>query len=394
MANNGVQLMTNLCACLLLSLTSCVTAPIVSVASGWRSEARSFQNCMSNYDANRFVGCREHDYDHDGDVDMKDFAFWASLDPGRTLNDRDSWLVLYNLNSKRSVLWSAWYQDRRDVLAFGLSVSLNEKIDFDEFITTIYKPLLAHLKNNREIMGLIIGVDVPGHFDMDSACCSDPSIRAPRLGGYSVANALMNMSYVPGNSWERFPSPLNKHHFDVDYEPQGPAVNRFTLGAGMYATTRLDGPQVYNMSPLDVNVTAKFYYDMDDPHFGRWLSIELAVRPDWTEFDSDVEYPGGIAFSWHKLRWNIVWTPGVLAYDQNSFGAVSVRSGDRFVPAALAGGYLAAIGATGEPLAGTGPDVSTIVAHLDKSLGEAVFLAMPHSLWMWELNGDPFLRIK
>jgi hypothetical protein len=84
----------------------------------------------------------------------------------------------------------------------------------------------------------------------------------------------------------------------------------------------------------------------------------------------------------------------------NSWGATTVRSttdhGGRFVPNALFNGqFVGAMGATAEPYTGTEPVPGTIVACLadGRTLGEACFHANPYRNYMWELVGDPLLRV-
>lgn len=413
---------------------------VEAFGSGYRSEARSFQDCMRGVDITEdsaggdrgFTGCRAHDYDFDGDVDLYDFRFWSSLDPSVTPDSPASWLVLFNRNNPESEEWKNWYLARWNIPpenAFGLDVPDDEKIDVDTYLFNIYNPIRSHLRNNpelnRRIMGIVVGFRVPGNFDMP-APWSSSGYRLPNLdggGGYSVASALMNMGFISGptqaatGTWRVFPTGPNKHFSDAYSETPLPIPNRFTLGAGYYFTARLDGPTLESVKQLtpaeDVIVLDGFFYhDAFDPDRGEWKDLTDAQKlfPDfpWRVFNSDTEGTPNAAFraSWHSIvNWDQrIWDQSgsrFLAMEHNSFGATTVRSttahNNRFVPVALfIGGYKSAFGATAEPTGGSVPEISTLWYHLiaGKRLGVAAFMATPHPNWMWELIGDPMVRVQ
>lgn len=423
-------------AALCCILAGCASTPKPKVqavlkTSGWRSEARSFQDCMAGpgtyYDQGFLTGCSAHDYDGDGDVDLDDYRFWDTLDAGRTADSPDSWLVLFNRNDPESERWADRYTARRGIPAenvLGLDVPTDEKVHVNIYVERVRDPVRAFLRGDRRIMGIIVGFRVPGVF-YTTAGPAAPSHHGG--GGYSVANALANLAVISGpvqnaaGTWRIFPTTPNPHYNPVSRETVIP--NRRSMGAGIYMTARLDGPTleaVKRLSPITAEIPAAgfFYADPVDPTFGEWgdlIEAQAVISwnsPDssgflWRTFDSDTEGTPDAVFraSWHRIRdWDArIWDqtgPRFLAIDNNSFGATTVRSttdhGSRFVPVALfAGGYLAAIGATAEPLLGTLPDLTVLLGHLARGerLGVAFFLANPHFDWVWELVGDPLLRL-
>ncbi len=176
---------------LLLLLAGCETTPVVPhrgpvsafAAAGWESEGRSFQVCMQGVGVSEdsagaddgFTGCRAHDYDFDGDVDLADFCYWATLDPDRTADTPDSWLVLYNTNNPDSATWAGWYAARWGIPPgnlFGLDVPGSEKVDVQTYVARIHAPIRNYLMGrpelNRRIMGIVVGFNVPGNFYMPS----------------------------------------------------------------------------------------------------------------------------------------------------------------------------------------------------------------------------------
>ncbi len=261
---------------------------------------------------------------------------------------------------------------------------------------------------------------------MQAPSSSNPDIREAALdsgGGYSVANALMNMATISGpiqnrfGTWRSFPTDPNKHFSDVFTEIPLPVVNRFTLGAGLYLTARIDGPTLDDVKRLtpsedEVVLDGFFYHDAFDPSRGEWKDLTRVQQKfpffPWRIFNSDTDSTPDAAFraSWHstgnwdtKIRGNN--GSKFLAMEHNSFGATTVRSttrfNSRFVPVVLfQGRYLAAIGATAEPTPGAIPDIITLWHHLiqGERLGVAVFMANPHVNWMWELVGDPLVKVK
>ena len=446
-------------AVLCLILAGCASTPKPKVhaplkTSGWRSEKRPFQECMAGpgayYDYGFLTGCSAHDYDLDWDVDLKDWGYWNTLDRDATADNPANWMVLFNRNDPESRDWAAWYTARRGIPfenALGLDVSTAERVHVDYYRANIHNHVWVFLNDHRNIMGIIVGFRVPGVF-YTTAPLAAPSHHGG--GGYSVANALANLAVISGptqtatGAWRIFPTMPNPHYqpfsvnsIETDRFMRVPnphyttkvtkaahiitdsittTPNRRTMGAGIYMTARLDGPTleaVKRLSPITAEIPAAgfFYADAVDPSFGEWgdLIEAQAALPDlpWRAFDSDSEGTPDAVFraSWHRITgWDQrIWDqtgPRFLAIDNNSFGATTVRSttdhGSRFVPVALfQGGYLAAVGATAEPLQGTLPDLTVLLDHLlaGERLGVAVFMANPHLNWMWELVGDPLLRL-
>jgi uncharacterized protein (TIGR03790 family) len=393
----------------------------------------SFQDCMmipcSASTDELGQGCRNHDYNNDGEVNIADYAIWQRLSPYRTAKNADSWLVLYNKNSKESIEWAEWYSQLHKIPnenLLGLNASLEERICVEEFLSQIYYPILE--KTNDKIMGIIVGFLVPGNFYLPSPWSAGEIIPpTPEGSGYSVTSALMNMSYISGPikytvpetnyyQWKTYPTYPNPHFFDVDYETPSNGVTKFSLGARRFLTARIDGPSLKDVKklsdPIFLNKTRYLYYDNIDESYGEWASLDSALNKfvdlQWIEFNSDIEDTPDclIRFSWSRISaWrDVVWDGSgtrLLAFDQNSFGATTIRSlidhNGRFVPNILfKANFKVAIGATAEPLINTSPDISTLIYHIleGRNLGESMFLSVAFTNWMWELVGDPLLSLE
>jgi len=353
----------------------------------------------------------------------------------RTADIPDSWLVLYNLNSPDSAAWAVWYRDQWGIPGdhlLGLDASLDEDLtNLNAVQSQVITPVRTYLADNPEIeetiMGIVLGYGLPGHYG------SPPLV--PGIGGYSVANALQDMhdDGVPPASQKEVNADCP--HMEGDILPRDGRLTKARMATGKYMVTRIDGPTLdaamaltnaakVLSSPSNSLHGEYVMYDYHDPDFPPssdewyWLraaveSPELADLP-WMEFDLDGQTAPSVPWM-DAFRFNIYklygWSeadfdspepgPGsrVLGFDFNSFGAVTVRStineGGLFVPNALAAGYAAAIGATGEPQCCVGPFPDTLLASLREgwTLGEAFYLANPYDDWMWTLVGDPLLVI-
>jgi len=372
-----------------------------------------------------------------------------AVDPAqRTADLPDSWLVLYNLNDPASVAWAAWYQIQRGIPAqnmIGLNASLSEHLDTiqevqDQIITPVRVLLVNDPALEQNIMGIILGFHLPGHY------ASVP--QAPNTGGFSVADALMDMfddgqspdGYLPGSPVppeNQFGNnPANPHNSGDTLPPNGRLTKAFMAAnyPNRYMVARIDGPSLGAAQALTMRAKAlaqadatlegqNVCYDFFDPNFPPqntnewfWLreAVELPALSDvpWDEFDLDGQaapaqpWNDAFRFGIYKLSgWSAAdfatSTPGsrVLAYQLISFGSTTVRStitdGGVYVPNALAAGYAAAIGATGEPGTVVGPFPDTLLASLEQgwTLGEAFYLAKPFDDLVWNLVGDPFLTL-
>ena len=368
------------------------------------------------------------DYDNDLDVDLVDYNMHQRIDPHRTANMPDSWLVLYNINSVASIEWKDWYLDQWGIPeenSLGLNVSLSEKILKEDFLNNIYYPVKNFLKNNfeirKKIMGILVGFDVPGNFYLDSTHPQDSG-----GGGWSVSNHLQDLATTL--HW-----PIrNPHIFAAYYQTPIQRLNKQTLGAHVYLTARIDAPSLEEAKSLTLR--AKYiadyegglddqyiYYDYIDPSSpagSTWQTLEISINSDLfnntdfyplLEFESDNETtPNALMrFSYYRISgWNSVnWDEElsglrVLGFAFNSWGATTVRSitdhGGRYVPNILfQGGFAAAIGATAEPYVSNSPIPATIIWCMFEgwTLGEAVFHSQSRKKWMWELVGDPFTTL-
>lgn len=356
------------------------------------------------------------------------------IDPEeRTAEMPDSWLVLYNVNSADSIAWAEWYRQQWNIPAdhlFGIDAPLDEHLPnlqtVQSRVITPVRDLFMVLPDLEEsIMGIILGYDMPGHY-------GNPPLN-PSVGGYSVADALHDIydDSLPANAQRE--TNLDNPHVFGNVLPSGGRLTKASMETGKYMVARIDAPTLADAMALTTRAKALSdpnnylfgenvyydYYDADFPDLSNewfWLkeateSSELDDLP-WMEFDMDnimaVSHPPNDAFRFaiYKL---FGWAqadfecpdPGsrVLAYHLNSYGALTIRSttdeGGAYVPNALAAGYAAAIGATGEPQCCVGPFPDTLLAGLREgwTLGEAYYLANPFNDWMWTLVGDPYLTL-
>ncbi|MFQ5489553.1 MAG: hypothetical protein ACE5GE_02425, partial [Phycisphaerae bacterium] len=254
----------------------------------------------------------------------------------------------------------------------------------------------------------------------------------PSTGGFSIADALQDMNDDGLAAALQKNDNADNPHFLGSTLPPGGRLTKATMTANHYMVARIDAPTLSDAMALTDRAMAlegasatlfgeNVWYDYYDANFPTpsdewfWLryAVELPALTDlpWASFDlasgvPDATPNDAFRFSIYKL-WG--WSssdfmdanPGsrVLAFHLNSFGAVTVRSttdsNGLYVPNALAAGYAAAIGATGEPGSVVGPFPDTLLAALGQgwTLGEAFYLANPFNDWMWTLVGDPFLRI-
>lgn len=358
------------------------------------------------------------------------------IDPSeRTADLPDSWLVIYNGNSAASFLWAEYFQQQRGIpsshlIGLGdLGVFPPEHLDTAaEAQALIITPIRELLANDpqleQSVMGIVLGFGVPGHF-------GNPP-QNPSTGGFSIADALQDMTDDGLSPAQQKNDNSDNPHFLGNTLPPGGRLTKATMAANRYMVARIDAPTLEEAKALTdkaialqaANVTLfgqSVWYDYYDATFpaasDEWFWLRFAVElPDltdlpWQEFDlakaePDLTPGDAFRFSIYKL-WG--WSTGdfqnaapgsrVLAFHLNSFGAVTVRSttdsGGLYVPNALAAGYAAAIGATGEPGSVVGPFPDTLLAALGQgwTLGEAYYLANPFNDWMWTLIGDPFLQI-
>ncbi|MCA9256946.1 MAG: hypothetical protein KDA33_14960 [Phycisphaerales bacterium] len=348
----------------------------------------------------------------------------------RTAEMPDSWLVVYNASLPDSVAWAMAYQQARDIPEenmLGVSASAAEHLDTQaEAEAQIIGPVRTYLTSNpdieQHIMGILVGYGVPGSY-------ASPPTGGP--GGFSIPDALEDM-------WDDTEPPADQKGNNVHDNPQfiSPGLTlppegrltKATMDPGRYMVARIDAPTLteaiditsravaFELSRSSIVGQNVFYDYMDFPALpsGEWVWLRRAVEePDlvgtpWQEFDSDTETISHAAFRFgtHALTgWNdnrlYGGDPGakILAYNFNSYGATTVRSttaqGGRYVPNALAAGYLAAIGATGEPQCCLGPIPETIIAGLREgwTIGESFHIASVYDDWMWTLFADPLLKV-
>ena len=354
----------------------------------------------------------------------------------RTADLPDSWLVLYNANSQDSSRWASWYQRRRNIPAthlLGLSADLDEHLpDIAAAQAQIIGPVRDLLDNDPvlrdSVMGILLGYGLPGNY-------AQPP-QSPSIGGYSVADALQDMydddkplgvlEYQGGQWGYNYQCPV----FVGRILPEPGRPTKAWLTPDRYMTARIDAPSLEEAKDLTKRAeqladaayslfgetVAYDFYDPDFPTaYHEWSPLrdavehpELADLP-WAQFEfDDGQVPTGAAFRmaiYRPVGWSAAQfdcpQPGsrVLAFDHNSWGAVTLRSTTEpagyFCPNALAAGYAAAVGQTGEPGIAHSPYPAVLLAVLREgwTLGEAYYLANPFNDWMWTLVGDPFLSL-
>ena len=380
-------------------------------------------------------GCGVADVDTNGDG----ITDCLEVQPDeRTAEMPDSWLVLYNINSADSVTWASWYLDQWGIPAenaLGLDVDpAAERIHRDACVNDIYLAVHDYLDTHPQvearIMGILVGYRVPGNYYLDA---DTPEMNGG--GGWSVAAKLQHIEpfAVDYIKW-----PRNVHRFVPGSTGDSTRLTKAALTPHHYLSARIDGPTLADAMALTTRARAIttgqvtlpetdwLYYDYDDPDFGgsgaRWEVLRATVeslvtsgppeRYPWRAFESegvDEEATPDCAmrFSFYRLTgWqNAAWggEPAgtrILGYALNSFGATTVRSttaqGGRYVPNALVnGGFAAAVGATAEPYMSTAPVPATMVWCLadGRTVAEAFYHSNEFVAWMWELDGDPLMRV-
>lgn len=348
----------------------------------------------------------------------------------RTADMPDSWLIVYNADDVFSVTWANSYQFNRGIPSqnmLGVHASFEEHLATQaeaeaQVIGPVRDYLTSHPEIEQRIMGILVGYGVPGTY-------ATPPAGGP--GGFSIPDALEDM-------WDDDESPAQQKEFNSFDNPQfldppqilppNGRLTKATMEPGRYMVARLDGPTWWGAIDLTTRaiafeqtrhgITGQYvYYDYIDPialPTGEWVWLRRAVEAPalagtpWREFDSDTEASpmAALRFGTHALTgWNdnrlYGGGPGarILAFNYNSYGATTVRSitaqGGRYVPNALAAGYLGAIGSTGEPFCCLGPIPETIIAGLREgwTMGESFHIASVYDDWMWTFFGDPLTRV-
>ena len=354
-------------------------------------------------------------------------------DPVQTADMPDSWLVLFNANSAESTSWASWYKEQwaiPDANLLGLDASLDEHLpDLASVQTQIINPVRTYLLENPDVaaplMGIVLGYRLPGHY-------ASPPVQ-PNVGGFSIADALQDMTDDTLAPVLQKGGNYDNPHYDGAILPVGGRLTRATMQPGRYMVARIDGPTVDDAMMLTTRAKLLsapahslegdlVWHDWQDPAFPpashEWYWLKAAVQNDdladlpWAAYDlrgadgPSLPWQDAFQFSIYRVfGWSAADfatdQPGnrVLGFHFNSFGAVTVRSTTAldglYVPNALAAGYAAAIGATGEPICCIGPFPDTVLASLREgwTLGEAFYLANPYNDWMWTLVGDPLLRL-
>ena len=347
----------------------------------------------------------------------------------------DSWLILFNWDNRDSVDWALWYRAQWGIPSanlLGVRGSTAEHLaDLAEVQTRIIGPVRARLASKpdleQKIMGILLGYGMPGHYDTP--------IVNPEYGGFSISDALGDMhdDTGPPGLYE-YQGGQRGTNYDCWYVngtlPPGVRLTKATMAPNRYMTARIDAPSLATAKALTLRAKIlsdpqtllggkSILYDYYDPNFPsgnhQWAWLRWAVEEPfladapWVPFDLDAgdTSPGAIfRFSVYQL-----WGWGAdqvlcadapacaLAFDLNSYGALTVRSttdyGGCFVPVALEAGYAAAIGATGEPMCCQSPAPEILLSGLRQgwTLGESYYLSNPYNDHMWTLVGDPFLRL-
>lgn len=355
-----------------------------------------------------------------------------------------SWLMLFHPTDRGSLLWAQWYADRYPGLhTLSVNCSTTEHITRNEYVQSILNVVRQHLEQQplvaRQIMGIIIGYGLPTSYYLDD----HPILPAYGCCGRSIASSLSELDWTPPK-W-MFPQSGNGNYWGAGHvNPLCGTTDRISLdmlraaanqhSRRIYMAVSMGAPSLEaakrmtyvsdDGTPTPVPIQWNCAYDYTDNRLGTWGRLRAAVEqtmPEypncgtWEPFESDCMSTPSANFrlSWSRAGgWltgerasSDAWRrnpccPAVLCYDQNSYGAVCVRTKERgggyLVPVALDNGYMAAIGATAEPGKGTGPHPEQIMSYLSRgwSLGEAVWAATPLLSHYWQLNGNPLSAVK
>ena len=341
----------------------------------------------------------------------------------------ECWLVLYNANYRSSVAWANWYQQQRNIPTenmLGLRTTNLEHLDtLEDVQNDILNPVRNYLNNHPQIrhrlIGFIVGYMLPGHYGTPYE-----GSDWPQIGGFSIANELQCLT-IDRSMEFNYDCPK---YVDISNTLPPERLNRATMTNDRYMSTRMDGPTIDSVKALttrakaienDKTLLGYIWYDYTDSALPsstwHWLKYGIDNTIPNTlpllSFDADTEQTPYDAFRFgtHDINgWDDTRLDGrpagprILAYNLNSFGAITVRDihdGEDYatgvyVPNAINAGYASAIGATGEPqyFSGPFPDVILSVMLEGWTLGEAFYLGNGYHNWFWEVNGDPFLALK
>lgn len=347
-------------------------------------------------------------------------------------NNPSCWIVLYNIDNESSIEWALWYQQQRNIPnenMLGLHTSTSEHLDtLDEFQDQIMQPVRNYLNANptieRRIIGFIVGYNVPGHYGIPYENEEEEWFHT---GGFSISSELQCPGVVH-SIFGMFNYDSPKYIGRTAVLPEA-RLNRATMANGRYMVARIDGPTIDDAKALTLrakviegsqSLVGHVWYDYTDSAISgsEWYWLKLAAEhtfPNVTTlvaFNADTEQTplDAFRFGTHDINgWDnnrLRGTPAgprVLAFNLNSFGAVTVRDihgGEGFatgvyVPNAIDVGYASSIGATGEPQQGLAPHPDIILSVLVEgwTLGEAFYLGSPYHNWFWEIIGDPFLTM-
>ena len=333
------------------------------------------------------------DWNYDDKVDLRDAQVRQLMEP-RTTDDIDSWLFIYNSINEDSVNQARRWKGKK----FGLPLSSMETITRTEYIETIAEPLREYFQRNPEInadvLALVVGYRVPGdYWAPDALFRMDlPALTHRTKSGWSVANSLCRLNdddnwwVVRGGTIKTFPTVENPN-YDLQQRP-----TRINLGPGQYVVVRMDAIERRFLRTISKGSDVCFDYRDPGAPIPIWHSLQEDIQSDWVEYDSDGPAPSNCLFqlSYYRLDWgNYDWTRGSIGYAHNSFGAISVRYGTRFVP--LCQQYMeSCIGATAEPMYDTGPRPGILVDRVQRGwpIWDAFYVSNRWQQWMWTLFTD------
>jgi TIGR03790 family protein len=345
-------------------------------------------------------------------------------------DDRDSVRVAEHYAKVRGV-------PRENIVA--LPMSRAETITWNEFITTIWEPLMAELVRREWIDA--IGMElkdaigrtkyaVSGHRISYLVVCRGVPLRVMHdPQHYAEAKPLTDRKIFRTNEGavDAELALLVKPNYPVNAFVQNPlfrAERRTETELNqLVKVTRLDGPsfdQVKAMIDQAVSVErtgllGRAYVDLGGPHANgdRWMEA-VAKQLEELGFDVDVDRGRGtiptsarfdspvLYFGWYSGRAEGPLTlpgfrfpPGAVAMHIHSFSAATLRSNDRnWAGPLLARGAAATVGNVFEPYLELThrPDYLLRALVRGENFGDAAYYALPVVSWQCIAVGDPLYR--
>lgn len=357
-------------------------------------------------------------------------------------NEADRVIVVVNSNDPGSLEIAEHYVSKRGIPAENIvriAASTKETISVQEYVDTVYNPLLGQLIESGWIEGA-------------------RSRSADHIGRYRMAIAMHKISYLvttrgvplritnapellePGT--EKLQDILKVNRGSVDSDLAVMAVP-----GGLPLTSLLKNPYFQNPNPSDqdkstvlrvcrldgisvesvkrlvdrsieaerIGLRGRAYIDIGGPHAtgDEWFqlaadlakaahfdtTIETSKRPmdERDRLDAPAIYMGWYRAHaigpWRQARWDV--PAGAIGFHLHSFSATTVRTPNKgWVGPFIEQGYCATIGNVWEPYLEFTHRPQLLLQHLlsGRTFGEAAAYSYPVTSWMGIAVGDPLYR--